>query len=151
MSAQSAERPGGPRWLERNLAALLLAVTLTGLLAGGLAQLADSVHARDVAWFAVGCCGAGYALWEMIDSLRHRRLGVDAIALLAVVGAMAVGELLAAAVIAVMLASGRALESWAAGRARRDLHGLLARAPRTARRYQDGAPGDRRSGYRHAG
>jgi heavy metal translocating P-type ATPase len=153
MSGQPAERAPGPRWLARNLAALLLAVTLAGLLAGGLGQLAGSVQARDAAWFAVGCCGAGYALWEMIDSLRHRRLGVDAIALLAVVGAMAVGELLAAAVIAVMLASGRALESWAAGRARRDLHGLLARAPRTARRYHDGAlvtvdlatvqPGDR--------
>ncbi len=152
-NGQSAERRGGPRWLARNLAALLLAVTLAGLLAGGFGQLAGSDQARDAAWFAVGCCGAGYALWEMIDSLRHRRLGVDAIALLAVAGAMAVGELLAAAVIAVMLASGRALESWAAGRARRDLHGLLARAPRTARRYQDGGlvtvdlvtvmPGDR--------
>src|SRR5499427_5679002 len=35
-----------------------------------------------------------------------------------------------------MLASGRALEAWAAGRARRDLHALLERAPRTARRYR---------------
>ena len=52
---------------------------------------------------------------------------------------MAVGELLAAAVIAVMLASGRALESWADGRARRDLRALLARAPRTARRYEGGS------------
>src|SRR5262249_8355091 len=50
-------------------------------------------------------------------------------------GGVGVGGRLAAAVIAVMLASGRALESWAAGRARRDLNGLLARAPRTARRY----------------
>ena len=49
---------------------------------------------------------------------------------------MAVRELLAAAVIAVMLASGRALEAWAAERAQRDLHALLARAPRTARRYR---------------
>src|SRR5262249_21961557 len=42
-------------------------------------------------------------------------------------------------VIAVMLASGRALEAWAAGRARRDLHALLERAPRTARRYRNQA------------
>jgi iron-sulfur cluster repair protein YtfE (RIC family) len=61
------------------------------------------------------------------------------IALLALAGAVAVGELLAGAVITVMLASGRALEGWAAGRARRDLSGLLARAPRTARRYRDGS------------
>jgi P-type E1-E2 ATPase len=38
-------------------------------------------------------------------------------------------------VIALMLASGRVLESWAAGRARRDLHLLLDRAPKWARRY----------------
>jgi cation transport ATPase len=63
-------------------------------------------------------------------------VGVDVIALVAVSGAIAVGELLAAAVIAVMLASGRALEAWAAGRACRDLQELLQRAPRVARRYQ---------------
>jgi P-type E1-E2 ATPase len=67
--------------------------------------------------------------------LLRRRMGVDIIALLAVSGAIAVGERLAA-VIAVMLASGRALEAWAAGRARRDLQALLQRAPRIARRYQ---------------
>lgn len=53
---------------------------------------------------------------------------------------MAVGEVLAAAVISVMLASGRALEAWAAERAQRDLRALLARAPRTTRRYRDGSP-----------
>ena len=53
---------------------------------------------------------------------------------------MAVGEVLAAAVISVMLASGRALEAWAAERAQRNLRALLARAPRTTRRYREGSP-----------
>ena len=125
-------------WLARHHALLVLCLTVAGLLAGGVAAFADVVAARDASWLAVGCWGAAYAAWAMIDSLRRRRLGVDAIALLAVVGAMAVGELLAAAVIAVMRASGRAREAGAAGRARRDLRALLARAPRTARRYQGG-------------
>ncbi len=43
------------------------------------------------------------------------------------------------AVISVMLTSGRALEAWAAQRARNDLSALLARAPRTGRRYRDGS------------
>ena len=95
---------------------------------------------------AVGGCGAVYALWSMADSLRRRRLGVDVIALLAVAGALAVGEFLAAAVIGVMLASGRALEGWAAGRARRDLRTLLERAPKIRaplprRSARDGSPG----------
>ena len=64
---------------------------------------------------------------------------MDVIALLAVAGAVAVGELLAAAVISVMLTSGRFLEAWAADRARHDLNTLLARAPRTARRYRRGS------------
>ena len=64
---------------------------------------------------------------------------MDVIALLALAGAVAVRELLAAAVISVMLASGRALEAWAALRARQDLSALLDRAPRTARRYRDGS------------
>ncbi len=38
-----------------------------------------------------------------------------------------------------MLTSGRALEAWAAQRARNDLSALLARAPRTGRRYRDGS------------
>jgi P-type E1-E2 ATPase len=61
------------------------------------------------------------------------------IALLALIGAVATRELLAAAVVSVMLASGRALEAWADERARHDLNPLLARAPRTARRYRGGS------------
>ncbi len=75
---------GARDWLGRYLAELLLMITVAGLLAGGLAALAGAGAVRDGAWFAVGCCGAAYALWAMIDSLRRRRLGVDAIALLAV-------------------------------------------------------------------
>ena len=90
----------------------------------------------DVAWITAGAIGAAYAAFAMLDSLRGGSIGVDAIAVLALLGALLVGEYLAAAVIAVMVASGRALESWAGGRARRDLQGLLERAPRLAHRYE---------------
>ena len=93
----------------------------------------------DLVLVAVALAGLGYSLWTMIGSLRHGRVGVDVIAVLALAGVIAVGELLAAAVIAVMLVSGRLLEAWAARRAHRDLEALLARAPRTARRYRDGS------------
>jgi heavy metal translocating P-type ATPase len=125
-------------WLARYTAAVLLAVTVAGLAVGGLLRLAGAADAGDAAWLAVGACGLAYALWAMVGSLRRRRIGVDVIALLALAGAIAVGELLAAAVISVMLTSGRALEGWASGRARHDLQGLLERAPRTARRYRGG-------------
>jgi P-type E1-E2 ATPase len=70
---------------------------------------------------------------------RPGRVGVDVIALLALAGAVAVREYLAAAVISVMLTSGRSLEAWADARARQDLKALLTRAPRTARRYCGGS------------
>src|SRR5262245_43086621 len=127
----------GWAWLARHSAAVMLAVTASGLALGLLLHAAGAGGAGNALWAPVGVCGAVYALWAMADALRHRRVGVDVIALLALTGALAVRELLAAAVIAVMLASGRALEAWAAGRARRDLHALLERAPRTARRYRD--------------
>jgi heavy metal translocating P-type ATPase len=126
-------------WLRRRSALALLVVTLSGLVAGGLARLAGAGAIADVAWLASAACGLGYAVWSAAESLRRGRLGVDIIALLAVAGAVAVGELLAAAVISVMLTSGRSLEEWAAERARHDLNALLARAPRTARRYRGGS------------
>ena len=122
----------------RYAATAVLALTVTGLAVGGGLHLAGDPGAGDAAWLAVSASGLCYAGWAMADSLRRRRAGVDLIALLALAGAVAVGELLAAAVITVMLASGRALEGWAAGRARRDLTQLLRRVPRTARRYRDG-------------
>jgi heavy metal translocating P-type ATPase len=126
-------------WLRRRSAWALLVVTLSGLAAGGLARLAGAGAITDAAWLATAACGLGYAVWSAADSLRRGRLGVDVIALLAVAGAVAVGELLAAAVISVMLTSGRSLEAWAAERARHDLNALLARAPRTARRHRGGS------------
>jgi heavy metal translocating P-type ATPase len=134
MNACAARRGWG--WLLGHAAAVLLALTASGLALGLFLHVGGAGVAGNVIWAAVGGCGAAYALWAMADALRHGRVGVDVIALLAVGGALAVGELLAAAVIAVMLASGRALEAWAAGRARRDLRALLERAPRTARQYR---------------
>jgi heavy metal translocating P-type ATPase len=134
MNAGAVRR--GWQWLLGHSAAVLLALTASGLALGLFLHVAGAGVAGNAVWAAVGGCGAAYALWAMADALRHGRVGVDVIALLAVGGALAVGELLAAAVIAVMLASGRALEAWAAGRARRDLHALLERAPRTARQYR---------------
>jgi heavy metal translocating P-type ATPase len=118
---------------------LLLVVTAAGLAAGGVAWLAGADTAADGCWLAAAGFGLAYALWSAADSIRRGRVGVDVIALLALAGAVAVRELLAAAVISVMLASGRALESWAALRARQDLSALLDRAPRTARRYRGGS------------
>ena len=123
----------------RSVPVVLLGLTGGLLACGGLLHLVGRGSAGDGLWLASGAVGAGFSGWTMVDALRRRRVGVDVIALLALVGAMAVGELLASAVISLMLASGRSLEAWAAGRARRDLEALLARAPSRTRRYGPGS------------
>ena len=75
---------------------------------------------------------------RVVRALRRRELGVDVIALLAMLAAVAVGEILAASVVAVMVAGGLALEDFASRRAKRELSALLARSPRTAHRLERG-------------
>jgi len=116
----------------------LATLTLGGLLAGGAAWLAGAGGAARAAWALTTAAmlvplGLGVA-----KSLLRREVGVDLIALLAMAGALAIGEYLAGAVVALMLAGGLALEGFAGARARGELSALLGRVPRTAHRYQDG-------------
>ena len=116
----------------------MLATSTLGLAAGGVAWLLGSVGAASLAWALTTVAGIVPLLGSVVSGLRRRELGVDVIALLAMVGAVLLEEYLAGAVIALMLASGRALEAHAAGKATRELRALLERAPRTAHRYEHG-------------
>jgi heavy metal translocating P-type ATPase len=78
--------------------------------------------------------GVGAASWWAIAALREHRIAADLIALAALVGTILVHEPLAGAVVATMLATGRALEEAATARARREVSALLARRPRVAHR-----------------
>ncbi|MBA0126881.1 heavy metal translocating P-type ATPase [Haloechinothrix sp. YIM 98757] len=66
--------------------------------------------------------------WVIAD-LRRKRYGADLLAVLALASTLIVGEYLAGAVIALMVATGRTLEAAARRRAGRDLSALLSRAP----------------------
>ncbi|GJJ18081.1 heavy metal translocating P-type ATPase [Mycolicibacterium mageritense] len=116
----------------------LVAFTVGVLIAGGIAWLAGARTLADGCWIA----GTGVAIvpavaW-VVMSLRRGRLGVDLIAVLSLLGTLFVGEYLAGALIAVMLAGGRALDAAATRRASHDLTALLKRAPRFARRREGG-------------
>jgi heavy metal translocating P-type ATPase len=106
----------------------------TGIVAGGVLYAFAGSHAADVAWAATVAIMLVPLTWSVLRSLLHGDLGVDVIALLAMAGALALGEYLAGAVIALMLAGGNALEVFASARARRELTALVERAPRSARR-----------------
>jgi heavy metal translocating P-type ATPase len=114
----------------------ILIGTLLGLAGGVALWFLASPTAAGLVWAATAALALGPLTLGVVRDLTHGRLGVDLIALLGIAGALAVGEYLAAAVVALMLSGGNALESYADGRARRELLGLLARAPREVRRYQ---------------
>ena len=114
-------------------------------------------HSDALAWAALGgttVVGLVASAWWVVEAAKERRLGVDVVAVLALAGALLVDELLAGALITVMMATGRWLEGWAAGRAERDLRALLERTPTIVHRYvgqsltdvalEDVRPGDLR-------
>ena len=86
------------------------------------------------AWSAGAVLGLLASVWWTVEAARRREPTVDVIAVLALAGALVVGEPFAGAVITVMLASGRLLEARAEARAQRELSLLVERAPRSARR-----------------
>ncbi len=71
---------------------------------------------------------------SIIRDILAGRMGVDAVAFLSMVAALALGENLAGVVVAIMYAGGNVLEDYAVGRAERDLKSLVDRAPRVAHR-----------------
>ncbi|MET9119175.1 heavy metal translocating P-type ATPase [Streptomyces longwoodensis] len=118
----------------RRLERALLVVAAAALLGGGIARLLDAPGLADVFW-ALGTVAAVVpAVWWVLAGLRRGQAGVDLIAVLALGGTLAVGEYLAGALIALMLATGRTLEDAAQHRASHDLRALLEHAPRSAQR-----------------
>jgi len=132
--------------------ALLLAVALAGLAVGGIASALGLAWA-DGAWVAGTVPVLAALILEIVTSLRRGEVGLDLIAGLSMSAALAFGAPLAGNVVALMYAGGQFLESYAEGRARREITALLHRVARSAMRYVDGrleeapidilSPGDR--------
>ena len=119
----------------RDASRAFLTLAVVGLAVGGVLWAAGEHDAANMAWAATTIVGILPLAYSAAIDLLHRETGVDVIALLAMAGALALGEYLAGAVIALMLSSGRSLEAFADARAHRELSALLERAPRTVHRY----------------
>ncbi len=105
----------------------------TGLLFSSSAALAIGFLFQPI-WIIGGLIGLIPATIWFINDLKNKQMGSDVLAVLALLGALFTNELFAAAVISLMLATGRVLESWAEGQAERQLKALLARVPRIVHR-----------------
>lgn len=69
---------------------------------------------------------------DMVKSIMRGELGVDLLAITAIVTSLLLKEYVTAGVIVVMLTGGEALENYAENRAKGELNELLKRAPTTA-------------------
>jgi heavy metal translocating P-type ATPase len=119
---------------ERLLRRGLIAAALAGLAFGLAASFAGRSTAAQWLW-ATGTLPVVIALLaSMVRDLLAGRVGVDAVAFVSMVAALALGQGLAASVVAVMYAGGTVLEDYAVARAERDLRTLADRAPRVAHR-----------------
>ena len=128
--------------LDRLLPRALLVIALLALLAGAAAWAFGKPEIAHGVWAAGAVPVIVGLVVSIIRDLLAGRFGVDTVALLSMIGALALRENLAANVVAVMYAGGNALEEFAVSRAERDLKSLIDRAPRVAHRENAGQVGD---------
>jgi len=122
--------------------------TLLTAIAGGLALLGLALAVLDTptpattVLFALAILTGGIPVFRQArnEVLRARMLGINTLMVIAVTGAMLIGEWGEAAIVVVLFSLGEALESYATERARGALESLLDLAPPTALVLQpDGA------------
>ncbi|WP_340509321.1 heavy metal translocating P-type ATPase [Bifidobacterium longum] len=95
----------------------------------------------------------------MIDDLRHGQVGVDLLAVVAILSTVAVAEYWASWAVTLMITSGEAIEEYAQAKAERSLTALMEAAPQTAHvvnlpgvgRGSAADKGDSSDGFRRVG
>ena len=124
-------------FVRRHVGTALFVASVAGLGAGLVLAATGRPEPAQAVWTATTVLGLPPALWWVVAAARQRRLGADVVAVFALLGTLAVGEVLAGSIITVMLASGRLLEARASARAERDLRALVGRTPTTVQRHVD--------------
>jgi heavy metal translocating P-type ATPase len=114
---------------------------LTAVGVGVLALLAEFVFDQPLIAYGliaiIGGLTALFMLFEMIQTLRSGKYGVDLLAITAIVATLLVGEYWASLMVLIMLTGGDSLEEYASKQASRELRQLLQRSPQTAHRLKD--------------
>ena len=104
------------------------------LVVGIIASAEGAQELATAVWSVASAVVVVDLILVTIARLREGRVAVDVVALVALLGSMAMGEELAGVILALMVASGDALEQYAHRRAERSLSELLSLAPKVAHR-----------------
>lgn len=132
--------PSSGRWQRAwsALRRLQLPLVMLALAVSALAWLSGRGALADGIWSGVTAAVLAVLAINIVDALRRGEFGLDLIAALAMGGALAFGENLAGAIVALMFTGGEALEAFAQRRAAREMTALLGRLPRSATRHENG-------------
>jgi len=123
--------------VDRALRLALVTIAIAGLAAGIVAHLAGRDSFADLCWTLATVPVVAALAVAIVRDFMAGRLGVDAIALVSMTAALALGQPLAGAVVALMYSGGNVLEEIAVARAEHNLRSLVDRAPRIAHRRLD--------------
>ncbi len=116
-------------------ASFLLAGAVCWLL-GRLGMLDDAATLRERIWYTGLLLTGAPVIWKTLREAARGHFATDLVAMLAVMGAVALDEPLAGLVIVLMQSGGEALERYAEGRASAAVRELEAAAPRRAHRIR---------------
>lgn len=109
-------------------------ITLT-IIVGVIVLILDASGAhRTSQWLAIVYVSLVIA-WTLVGMIRdvlRGQIGLDVLAVVAMIATLAVGEYLASLIIVLMLSGGEALEDFAGRRAKRELTALLDNSPQIA-------------------
>lgn len=123
--------------------AFLTHVAMAGGIGGAIGSEGLGI-AHDVPWVVRGlyvisiACGTWFILPRAWFAARSMRPDMNLLMVIAVLGAMAIGEWFEAATVSFLFAVSLALEAWSVGRARRAVEKLLSIAPVTVRLIENG-------------
>ncbi len=112
----------------------LVGIALLVALAGWGLESAPWEFAAQFAVSAFALAIAVTKAWGMVRALLAGQIGLDVLAVTAIVATVAVSEYWASLVIVLMLTGGEALEDYAEGRAERELSSILEHVPQVAHR-----------------
>ena len=120
-------------WLVEHRAQVLASIAVAALVVGGVLYAVGEGATAQLVWRAtVALLAAELAVEVGRTVVVEHSLGVDTIALVAMVGSLALNQELAGLVIGLMFSGGASLEAIASRRARRELTALVQRAPKVA-------------------
>jgi cation transport ATPase len=124
---------GALGWTVEHRARVLAGIAAVSIVVGGLMHLVGEGAAGDDVWRAAVALLAVELAFEVARTVVvDHHMGVDTIALVAMVGSLLLGQELAGVIVGLMFSGGEALEDVASTRARRELTALVQRAPKIA-------------------